>query len=570
MTVPELLPTTTAMWTGWLSDTLDVLGTEDPGNIPGTPPSQKFEGPWFTTQLTLSAAIGLGSFILFSLCRTRWPVLFAPRTKLKGFSPHEAHVHNSFFAWIMPTWRTSEFTVLQTVGLDAAVLLNFFKMSFYLFSTCSAIALGVLMPMNYYINGKPTGDSDEDSDWPNPAPSLFHLLTSPPSQSPPLTAFSFADFSPSTKPKDRSWLDLVSDASSHLTIHLILTYLFTALTMRFCAWNYARFLRARLLSSLELVHSIPARTVMCTRLPHHLRGERTLADYFENMGLRVESVSVSRAVDALDVLLEKRTAALLKLEEAWTAYVGNPSTVESYDPSLNVRGDAVSSRIANEDRSESGGLPRLVVPHRARPVLRPSWFGKKVDALEWLEAKFREADEAVRRKRRLGKFEATDLAFVTFEEMSSAQIATQVEHNFPSTHIITAPAPEPRDIYWPNVPLSPNATLFREFIVLGFMATLLGFWSVPMASLTTLLSYKEMKKVMPWLADLVDRDARIQAIVQNSLPSLSVTALNSLLPFLLEALSYLQGNKARSWAEYALLKKYFLFLLINVVFIFLL
>ncbi|KAG9092916.1 hypothetical protein FRC07_011565, partial [Ceratobasidium sp. 392] len=525
MTLPELLPTTTVMWTGWLSDTLDVLGTKDPGNIPGTPPSQKFEGPWFTTQLTLSAAIGLGSFILFSLCRTRWPVLFAPRTKLKGFSPHEAHVHNSFFAWIMPTWRTSEFTVLQTVGLDAAV-----------------------------INGKPTGDSDEDSDWLNPTPSLFHLLTSPPSQSPPLSAFSFADFSPSTQPKDRSWLDLVSDASSHLTIHLILTYLFTALTLRFCAWNYSRFLRARLLSSLELVHSIPARTVMCTRLPHHLRGERTLADYFENMGLRVESVSVCRAVDTLDVLLEKRTAALLKLEEAWTAYVGNPSTVESYDPSLNVRGDAVSSRIANEDRSESAGLPRLVVPHRARPVLRPSWFGKTVDALEWLEAKFREADEAVRRKRRLGKFEATDLAFVTFEEMSSAQIATQVEHNFPSTHIITAPAPEPRDIYWPNVPLSPNATLFREFIVLGFMATLLGFWSVPMASLTTLLSYKEMKKVMPWLAELVDKDARIQAIVQNSLPSLSVTALNSLLPFLLEALSYLQGNKARSWAEYALLK----------------
>ncbi|CCO31546.1 putative membrane protein YLR241W [Rhizoctonia solani AG-1 IB] len=150
-------------------------------------------------------------------------------------------------------------------------------------------------------------------------------------------------------------------------------------------------------------------------------------------------------------------------------------------------------------------------------------FGRRVDALEWLEARFREADEVVRRKRRLGKFDATDVAFVTFEEMASAQIAAQVEHNLPSTHIRTAPAPEPRDIYWPNVTLSPG-----------------------------------------------DMDPRIQALVQNSLPSFSVTALNSLLPFLLEALSYLQGNKARSWAEYALLKKYFLFLLINVVFIFLL
>jgi calcium permeable stress-gated cation channel len=100
----------------------------------------KFEGPWFTTQLTLSAAIGVTSFLLFSYCRTRWPLLFAPRTKLKGklatpffektltknnnigFSPHEAHAHQAFFGWILPTIRTSEFTVLQIVGLDAAVV----------------------------------------------------------------------------------------------------------------------------------------------------------------------------------------------------------------------------------------------------------------------------------------------------------------------------------------------------------------------------------------------------------------------------------------------------------------
>ena len=100
----------------------------------------KFEGPWFTTQLTISATIGIFSFLVFSYCRTRWPLLFAPRTKLKGssqcntsesattsfgytgFSPHEAHAHQAFFGWIMPTIRTSEFTVLQIVGLDAAVV----------------------------------------------------------------------------------------------------------------------------------------------------------------------------------------------------------------------------------------------------------------------------------------------------------------------------------------------------------------------------------------------------------------------------------------------------------------
>jgi hypothetical protein len=39
-----------------------------------------------------------------------------------GFSPHDAHTHPSWFAWILPTIKTSEFTVLQIVGLDAAVV----------------------------------------------------------------------------------------------------------------------------------------------------------------------------------------------------------------------------------------------------------------------------------------------------------------------------------------------------------------------------------------------------------------------------------------------------------------
>lgn len=101
--------------------------------------SVKFEGPWFTTQAVLSSTIGLVSFIVFCYSRTRWPLLFAPRTKLKGahflrcravpdriagFSPHEAHAHTAFFGWIWPTLKTSEYTVLQIVGLDAAVVCN--------------------------------------------------------------------------------------------------------------------------------------------------------------------------------------------------------------------------------------------------------------------------------------------------------------------------------------------------------------------------------------------------------------------------------------------------------------
>ncbi|KAF8154622.1 late exocytosis, associated with Golgi transport-domain-containing protein [Crassisporium funariophilum] len=371
------------------------------------------------------------------------------------FSPHEAHAHLAFFGWIMPTIRTSEFTVLQIVGLDAAVLLNFFKMSFYLFSVCSLFAITILMPLNWKHNK----DLDDDDDWPGDEadwPTIRKRFTDPATN---------RTTGPGGGP---DWLDLISDANSYLSVHLIFTYLFTLLALYFIYKNYRRFIRSRQLFSLELVHSIPARTVLVSNLPNHLQGERTLAEYFENMGMAVESVTVCREVGALKTLLDRRTTALLELESAWVSYVGNPSTVEEYDPEGNG-----PQLLVDTDVEHGQGQNRLVVPHRKRPTLRTGWFKPKVDALEYLEAKFKEADELVKKKRR-GKFRSTRAAFVTFEKMSSAQIAVQVAHAPNPSQILTLPAPEPRDIVWSNMAPSPLSLQFRDAFALCTMRTTYG------------------------------------------------------------------------------------------------
>lgn len=69
------------------------------------------------------------------------------------------------------------------------------------------------------------------------------------------------------------------------------------------------------------------------------------------------------------------------------------------------------------------------------------------------------------------------------------------------------------------------------------MVLLLSFWFIPITGLASLLSYKEIKKVMPWLGNLIDANDQIRAIVQNSLPSVAMITLNALLPFILEGVS---------------------------------
>lgn len=84
--------------------------------------------------------------------------------------------------------------------------------------------------------------------------------------------------------------------------------------------------------------------------------------------------------------------------------------------------------------------------------------------------------------------------------------------------------------------------------VIGCVLLLLFFWIFPITALASLLSYKEIKKVMPWLGRLIDGNDRIRAIVQNSLPSVAIITLNALLPFILEGvLSYQTSGSAYDW-----------------------
>lgn len=173
--------------------------------------------------------------------------------------------------------------------------------------------------------------------------------------------------------------------------------------------------------------------------------------------------------------LEKRTEALLSLERAWADWVGNPASpaAKGYNPRLYTvprKRAALFAAQANAETSEplipdldddnstskpcvsretsdaasQNGLTsdpwstaatssapngsdvenpktsKEVSTNRPRPTYRPRWFGSSVDAIEYWEQKFLEADGEVRTLRKTGSFEATHSAFVTFEDVNSA------------------------------------------------------------------------------------------------------------------------------------------------------
>lgn len=258
--------------------------------------------------------------------------------------------------------------------------------------------------------------------------------------------------------------DVLLDPQTSATVNLVFTYIVTALVLYFLHRNFQRFVLSRQAFSLQLIHSVSARTVLVSNLPPHLRGDKVLADYFEDCQWNVESVSVCREVEPLRKLLAKRTNALLKLEAAWSDWVGNPAKgVTGYDPDVYAKRNKIArSLTASPQRQETPLIPGLdddeeeagperssstasstsnlngsgttsrdpeggevddhchVHTTRPRPTMRPRWFGAKVDAIEFWEKKYNRADEQVKQLRKKGKFDATHVAFVTFEKVADA------------------------------------------------------------------------------------------------------------------------------------------------------
>ncbi|PWN48980.1 DUF221-domain-containing protein [Violaceomyces palustris] len=546
------------------------------------PRDQSFQGPWFSQQLYLSSTLGVLAFLTFCAIRRQNTALFAPRTKLKGFSPHAERLDEGIFGWILPTVRAEELKILQIVGLDAAVLLSFLKMGFWLFFFLSIWSCVVLMPVNWIQNGSVDGVSPaEDHHRQSPNGTLLAELGKP---NRPLPQLPYPNPAPGT--------------SLYHTTHLVSTYLFTILTLRALWKGYHKFVRSRQLYALELLKSIPARTVEVRNLPAHLRDDQALAEYFEGMDMAVESTAVVRKTPGLSKLLTERANALYRLEKMWVRWLGNPTFAEGYDPekimtlaSGSFEDEASHSSLTQAaDRPIEGGnggapvLPTIrssyfnvsgadsVRMDKPRPKMRlNAWnpFSPKVDALEELTRRFTVLDKAVRERRKAGNFPGGSVGFVTFQDAADAQIAAQTVHYPIAAYCATSLAHEPRDIVWSNVALSSSERRVRQVLVSAFIFSLLLFYIPPLTFLASFLSPEAISKYLPWLWRLLDKDERLRALVQNNLPGIVLIAFNALLPFVFEWSAYLQGLKARSLVEYSVLKKYYLFLVVSVVFIFL-
>ncbi|KAJ3029101.1 UNVERIFIED_CONTAM: hypothetical protein HDU68_000140 [Siphonaria sp. JEL0065] len=568
------------------------------------------ENPFLSSSIGLTAAlasftlIGLVCVGVFCIVRTWFAHIYSPRRALKKGRPPKLPSGGLGFAWIGSVWSVPESFILRTVGLDGVMFLRFLKTSTAMFVILSLLGLSVIMPTNFYSN-PPTNST---------IPPHHDAFGKPKPDVPPA-------YDEKAALKSLT-IENVPYNSPFLRIHLLFTWIFSLLAYA-CLVAYYRshvnlkhHYAANILKRTSL-SKIEYRSIFLVNLPSDLQQEVELRTYFENLEIGpVENVVVCRHWFKLREAVKKRLYYLQQIERLFADCVrsgvlkvnratsadahgsshansttgeqsaeGNPSDVISIAPSeastpYHTDGeDDVATPLLHYTRQISHshitdpGLFEIMgylnkIKQRHRPTHHTGVFGifgDRVDSVDFYAEKYLEWDTIVKELRmNPEQSPSTGVAFVTFDSPQSAALASQIMIQKRPFICIAKMAPEPRDVYWPNLSsrtASASIKTFRWFVmnsisILIFLSSIL--WVAFSSSLPNWTKLPFLEQFLDQLSDSV-KDALTQVV-----PVALFTSWTSSLPYLLLVICQLQGYEAQSWIEQAMFSKYYTYQIFNI------
>ena len=129
-------------------------------------------------------------------------------------------------------------------------------------------------------------------------------------------------------------------------------------------------------------------------------------------------------------------------------------------------------------------------------------------------------------------------------------------------------APEPRNVFWPNLSAKTAhnySKFFRSLFAISVLVLLVTSSTIVVSSIATLIDLKQLAKNFPILGFITQLPPSWIQFIQGIIPVTLFAAWNSMLPSILLILCQLQGLEANSWVDLSLMSKYFFYLLWNVI-----
>lgn len=104
-------------------------------------------------------------------------------------------------------------------------------------------------------------------------------------------------------------------------------------------------------------------------------------------------------------------------------------------------------------------------------------------------------------------------SFVSFKTRWGAAVCAQTQQTTNPTLWLTEWAPEPRDVYWPNLAIPYVSLTVRRLIIAVAFFFLTFFFMIPIAIVQSIASIDGIHKAAPWLDPLVEMSVSLISLI---------------------------------------------------------
>ena len=445
--------------------------------------------------------------ILFSLVRPHNTVVYSPKTKHADEIHKPPRIGSAPLAWVAPITRTKEETLIEKIGLDAAIFLRFLKMCRNMFLALSLFGCMILVPI--------------------------HVLTTR-NQLANLPAIPGAD------PVTQGLISITPLNVTGLPLwsHVATSYVIDIVVMVFLWLNYRAIakLKRSYFNSKDYQQSLHSRSIWMTDIPKAERSDEGILKICDSVEQTptLPRAAIARDVKMLPILIKEHDNAVRKLESVLAKYLKNPDQLPVKRPLM---------RPYKGNRSSPG----------------------KVDAIEYLTKRVADFEVQIKDMRQtIDKRSPEQYGFATYDRIEDAHIVAHEGRRKKPGGVRISLAPRPNDLIWENLSLNKTTRARKRFVFSFWIFLLTLVYIVPNALIAAFLSnLGNLAAVWPAFDRTYRTDKFLWQFVQAVLSPALLSLVYLLMPILFRRWSQSAGDITKTSREQHVIQKLYTFFVFN-------
>ncbi|KMU78278.1 hypothetical protein CISG_06431 [Coccidioides immitis RMSCC 3703] len=278
-------------------------------------------------------------------------------------------------------------------------------------------------------------------------------------------------------------------------------------------------------------------------------------------GDSVKRVWITSDCSKLQKLVKKRDTLAYRLEGIETGYIKKAHAAHLKSSKGDIK-DPESSMETSPIELEKGKESFPPAPNIERPMHRHRYvFGQKVDTIDWLRSQLKEVIpqvEELQQRHREGQVKPVSAVFIEFGTQMEAQIAFQtLSHHHPLQMTPRFIGISPDQYSWWQ-------RIIRKFLIQGFIAVLVIFWSIPSAFVGSISNITYLTNLLPFLKFINDLPGIVKGAISGVLPTVALAILMSLAPIILRWCARQSGLPSTARVELFTQNAHFVFQVVQV------